>query len=243
MAEEEDDKQNRKIWRIEECPVDGCRKDRFKNAKCWSTKGPDACRSYLKRHLMKSTQDKHSLESEEADIMMIDVEVVEDTDTFADRQSCRKSSEEHKKRKWNDEQQEWQKQQKRDENQQWHTQQGNVGELQQQVYQLSQTVQQLSSAAGGSFGGNASSASVITSNTLAEVGAPVQIEVGASSMGNMVQIPVARLCLVRDTVRRAQAATNDAMLALVGPLRRLQAEKMVFDEASEVLDKLIIENS
>ena len=87
--------------------------------------------------------------------------------------------------------------------------------------------------------------SPLVSSTLLELGNAGQTVtvIPPNIAQQQVLVSMSELMCIRDTTRRAGLATNDAMLALVGPMRRMQAEQQVFTQANQVLDDLIKRHS
>ena len=94
VAAEDDDGEDRELWRCFECPRhDTCKKSRsFKNACCYSYISEEECREYVKRHLLRSGVHRDDgLTEDTANELAQSAEIVLEYETEPQRKEYRES--------------------------------------------------------------------------------------------------------------------------------------------------------
>ena len=93
----DDNKEPRAWWRAEACPAAGeCSAASFKRSACWSYESHDKVLCYIKGHLMGSSN--HAMTESDADEVVFDTMIKEETETFQEREQYRKQLEDHAKK-------------------------------------------------------------------------------------------------------------------------------------------------
>ena len=85
----EDDEQQSRFWyQVGFCPApEPCQRSCFKRANCWSYIHPDKVKAYLKHHLMH--QGNHNLSDAEAEELADQTEILENVETYEERERYR----------------------------------------------------------------------------------------------------------------------------------------------------------
>ena len=99
VEDKDDDLQPRKKWEIKLCPIQGCKKERFKNCNVWSYESENKCQNYFLHHVMRSTLEGHGLDEVEALECLAKVEVEEKTEIWEEREKMREEWEDRKNKK------------------------------------------------------------------------------------------------------------------------------------------------
>ena len=97
LDREEDDQQSRFWYQIECCPAPHpCQRSCFKRANCWSYIHTDNVKAYLMNHLM--FQGNHDMSAAEAEELANQTEIVENVESYEERERYRVQLEQQKER-------------------------------------------------------------------------------------------------------------------------------------------------
>ena len=89
IASDDDDEQDRTIFRAESCPVGGCSHQGWKRARCYSYTSIERCICKVARHLMNSASENHGMSQEEAEQLAASAVIKDSIETYAERKKYR----------------------------------------------------------------------------------------------------------------------------------------------------------
>ena len=250
--EHEDTGEVRTYWYIPSCPLEAdCSKQAFGRANCWSMESEEKCISYLKHHLLTSSkhlEDGKPMSQEVIDNIVSDVEVKLGEDSKTERDAYRvataKAAEEKEKRQhkrprasgsareetWDDS---WSTSAwgGGDDDWKWQSPMASaMKDLQEQVRALREEVAEAKAAQPlGRAAPALRDAHAPLGNNPPHI---LQLE-------REVNIPVARLQLLKETLARSKETNKSAMAHMLRCLQNLKGETSVLANLEEQVDDML----